>query len=96
MPKIHRPEFEGKHHCKRCAEEARIEAEAFFGFNRLGDNMNSHIKRWIDELVLSLDIGEEFFALSIKEQLIEKRGTTFVCDNKLLEGWYLNRQCNIC
>ena len=53
--------------------------------------MNSHIKRWIDELVLSLDIGEEFFALSIKEQLIEKRGTTFVCDNAAI-GWYLNRQ----
>ena len=53
--------------------------------------MNSHIKRWIDELVLSLDIGEEFFALSIKEQLIEKSGTTFVCDNAAI-GWYLNRQ----
>ena len=24
-----RPKFEGKHYCKRCAEEARIEAEAF-------------------------------------------------------------------
>ena len=24
-----RPEFEGKHHCKRCAEEARIESEKF-------------------------------------------------------------------
>jgi hypothetical protein len=24
-----RPEFEGKYHCKRCAEEARIEAEKF-------------------------------------------------------------------
>ena len=52
--------------------------------------MNTHIKRWIDELVLSLDIGEEFFAMSIKEKLIEKRGTTFVCDNAAI-GWYLNR-----
>lgn len=24
-----RPEFEGKFHCKRCAEEERIEAELF-------------------------------------------------------------------
>jgi hypothetical protein len=53
--------------------------------------MNTHIKRWIDELVLSLDIGEEFFAMSIKEKLIETRGTTFVCDNAAI-GWYLNRQ----
>tara|TARA_R100000329_G_scaffold89799_1_gene75283 strand:- start:104 stop:298 length:195 start_codon:yes stop_codon:yes gene_type:complete len=28
-PLIHRPEFEGKFHCKRCAEEARVEAEKF-------------------------------------------------------------------
>ena len=26
---VHRPEFEGKVHCKRCAEEARVEAELF-------------------------------------------------------------------
>jgi len=24
-----RPEFEGKHNCKRCAEEARVEAKLF-------------------------------------------------------------------
>lgn len=27
-----RPEFEGKFHCKRCAEEERIEAESFLDF----------------------------------------------------------------
>jgi len=31
-PLVHRPEFEGKFHCKRCAEEARIEAESFLDF----------------------------------------------------------------
>lgn len=26
---VHRPEFEGKVHCKRCAEEARVEVKLF-------------------------------------------------------------------
>lgn len=28
-PLIHKPEFEGKFHCKRCAKEEKIEAELF-------------------------------------------------------------------
>jgi len=28
-PMKHRPEFEGKVHCKRCAKEAKVEAELF-------------------------------------------------------------------
>ena len=56
--------------------------------------MNSHVKRWIDEIVDSMEIGEKTTATGIREALISKRGTTFVCDSSAI-GWYLNRKKNI-
>ncbi len=55
-PLVHRPEFEGKFHCKRCAEEARVEAEKFL------DLMDKRVPfRWIQTsgTGLSDNRGEE-------------------------------------
>ena len=56
--------------------------------------MNSHVKRWIDVIVDSMEIGQQTTATGIREALISKRGTTFVCDSSAI-GWYLNRKKNI-
>tara|TARA_R100001463_G_scaffold106311_1_gene160929 strand:- start:12869 stop:13054 length:186 start_codon:yes stop_codon:yes gene_type:complete len=51
-----RPEFEGKYHCKRCSEEARIEAE------KLLDLIDKRVPfRWIQTSGTGLDDnwGEE-------------------------------------
>ena len=45
-----RPEFEGKFHCKRCAEEERIEAEKFL------DLIDKRVPfRWIQTSGTGLD-----------------------------------------
>ena len=56
--------------------------------------MNNHVKRWIDKIVDSMEIGEKTTATGIKEALVSKRGTTFVCDSSAI-GWYLKRKENI-
>ena len=56
--------------------------------------MNSHVKRWIDAIVLAFPVGHEFIATQVREKLIEERGTTFTCDNSAI-GWYLHRKDNV-
>ena len=56
--------------------------------------MNSHVKRWIDEMILSLSIGEVFTATGMREKLIEQKGTSFVCDSSAI-GWYVKRNKNV-
>ena len=56
--------------------------------------MNSHVKRWINSIVSSYPVGHEFFASTVREQLVSERGTTFVADNSAI-GWYLNRMDNV-
>ncbi len=56
--------------------------------------MNSHVKRWIDEIILSLNVGDVFTATGLREKLIEQRGTTFVCDSSAI-GWYVKRNKNV-
>ena len=56
--------------------------------------MNSHVKRWIDEMILSLNVGEVVTATGIRERLVEQRGTTFVCDSSAI-GWYVKRNKNV-
>jgi len=56
--------------------------------------MNNHVKRWIDKIVDSMEIGEKTTATGIKEALVSKTGTTFVCDSSAI-GWYLKRKENI-
>ena len=56
--------------------------------------MNSHVKRWIDSIVSSFPVGHEFIAQQVKEELVSRRGTTFVADNSAI-GWYLNRKDNV-
>jgi hypothetical protein len=56
--------------------------------------MNSHVKRWIDEIVNEMEIGQRTTASAIRETLVSKRGTTFVCDASAI-GWYLKRKKNI-
>jgi len=56
--------------------------------------MNSHVKRWIDEIILSFTIGQVFTATGIREILVEQRGTTFVCDSSAI-GWYVKRNKHV-
>mgnify|MGYP003627995362 CR=1 FL=1 len=56
--------------------------------------MNSHVKRWIDIIILSLSIDEVFTSITIRERLVEERGTNFICDNSAI-GWYLKRNKNV-
>jgi len=56
--------------------------------------MNSHVKRWIDEIVDAMEIGDKTTATGIREVLVSRRGTTFVCDASAI-GWYLKRKKNI-
>jgi hypothetical protein len=49
-PLAHNPQFEGKYHCKRCAEEAKIEAEKFL------DLIDKRVPfRWIQTSGTGLD-----------------------------------------
>ena len=56
--------------------------------------MNSHVKRWIDEIISSMEIGQVSTADSIKTLLIELKGTAFVCDSSAI-GWYVKRHPKI-
>lgn len=56
--------------------------------------MNGHVKRWIDSIVSRYPEGHEFYAYTIKDQLITERGTTYVVDTGAI-GWYLNRKDNV-
>jgi hypothetical protein len=53
--------------------------------------MNTNMKRWIREAIAEMD--GEFTAKTIRQKIVEKRGTSPYIGNNTAIGWFLNKHC---
>ena len=51
--------------------------------------MNSHAKRWMDDIINSLKSGEQINAALMKDKLIFSKGTKYLLHTNAI-SWYLS------